>query len=66
MDTKTKLDDLLRTARQRQMSPEEAEAQRVNFAFGNASAGDKNSTIETVRAASTIMKQSTTHNELNK
>lgn len=66
MDTKTTLDGLLHTARQRQMSPEDVEAQRVSFAFGNASAGDKNSTIETVRAASTIIKHSTTSDKLNK
>jgi len=50
------LDELVEAARKRKMTPDEREAQRVNFAFGNASAGD-NSTIETVRAASTIMKE---------
>ena len=51
-----KLMELLKAVRTRIMTPEERETQRVNFAFGNAPDGD-NSTIETVKAASTIMKQ---------
>lgn len=52
-----KLETLIESARNREMSPEEWEEQRINFAYGNAPDGD-NSTKETVRAASTIMKQS--------
>lgn len=52
------LEKLLESARQRQMTPEEIEAQRVSFAYGNAADGDK-STIETVKAASAILKRST-------
>jgi hypothetical protein len=51
-----RLMELLKAVRSRIMTPEERETQRVNFAFGNAPDGD-NSTIETVKAASTIMKQ---------
>jgi hypothetical protein len=52
-----KLDELLREARERTMTPEEREEQRINFALGNAPKGSK-STIETIRkAASKIMKQ---------
>lgn len=47
---------LLKAVRKRTMTPEERETQRINFAYGNASNGD-NSTIDTVKAASTIMKQ---------
>lgn len=50
------LEQLLSAARQRTMSPDERDAQRINFAYGNASEGDTTSTIETVKAASTIMK----------
>lgn len=51
------LQKLLEEARQRQhLSPEEVEAQRVNFAFGNAPDGDQG-TIDTVRTASTFIKQ---------
>lgn len=57
MKEKMKLDQLLESAKQREMTPDEVEAQRVSFAFGNAPDGDKG-TVETVRAASTIMRQS--------
>lgn len=51
-----KLKALLESARRRApMSPAELEAQRVSFAFGNAPDGDSGS-IESVRAASTIIK----------
>ncbi len=56
MDIKRKLEELLDGVRQHRMSPEDIEDQRVNFAFGNAPDGDKG-TIDTVRAASAIMKQ---------
>ena len=56
MATETKLGKLLDAARQRKMSPEETESQRVSFAYGNAPDGDSG-TIETIVAASTIMKQ---------
>lgn len=52
----SKLQQLIESARHRQMSEEEIETQRVNFAFGNAPEED-DGTIETVRAASTIIKQ---------
>jgi hypothetical protein len=51
-----KLSELVEAARKRKMSPEERETQRINFAYGNAPEGD-NSTIDTVKAASEIMKQ---------
>jgi hypothetical protein len=52
-----KLDQLLAAAKQRKMSPQEEEAQRVSFAFGNAPDGDSG-TIETMKAAATILDQS--------
>ncbi len=57
-----KLSELLAAARKREMTPDDIETQRVNFAYGNAPDGDVNSTIETVRAASTIMKQTEKEN----
>ncbi len=50
------LEKLINAARHRTMSDAEREEQRVNFAYGNAPDGD-NSTHETVRAASTIMRE---------
>jgi hypothetical protein len=52
-----KLADLLNAARTRQITPKEEEEQRIDFAFGNAPEGDSG-TVETVRAASTILKRS--------
>ena len=53
-----KLDKLLEAARKRRMTEEEVELQRVSFAFGNAPHGDSGS-MESVKAASTILKAST-------
>jgi hypothetical protein len=53
----SELEKLLDAARRRKMTPDELEAQRVSFAFGNAPDGECGS-IESVRAASTIMKES--------
>lgn len=50
------LEKLIEDARNRPMSQSDWEEQRINFAYGNARDGD-NSTKETVRAASTIMRQ---------
>jgi hypothetical protein len=50
-----KLEKLLDKARRKRMSPQERETQRINFAYGNAPVDD-NSTIDTVKAASTIMR----------
>jgi hypothetical protein len=52
-----KLDELLKAARTRQMTAKEEEEQRIDFAYGNAPEGDSG-TVETVRAASTILKRS--------
>ncbi len=52
-----KLDELLKEARNRLMTVKELEEQRINFAYGNAPEGDSG-TVETVRAASAILKQS--------
>jgi len=54
-----KLAQALEAAKQREMTKDEIEAQRVSFAFGNAAEED-DGTLDTVRAASTIIKQSTT------
>jgi hypothetical protein len=50
------LNELIETARTRQMTDEEIEAQRVSFAYGNAPEESK-STIETMRIASTYFKK---------
>ena len=52
-----KLEELLEAARSRQMTVKEEEEQRIDFAYGNAPEGDSG-TVETVRAASTILKRS--------
>ena len=57
MDMKAKLEELLRAARARKMSPQEMDVQRINFAAGNLPEGDKG-TVETVRAAAELIKQS--------
>ena len=46
-----KLSELLEAARQRKMSPQEEEAQRINFAYGNSPEEDKRCTIDSVKAA---------------
>jgi hypothetical protein len=51
------LERLIKEARDRSMDETSREEQRVNFAFGNASEGDQNSSKESVRAASQIMRQ---------
>lgn len=56
-----RLEELIEAARKREMSPSEREEQRINFAYGNAPPGD-NSTHETVKAASTIMRETNAHN----
>lgn len=53
-----RLDRLIEAARTRPTDEQSREEQRVNFAYGNASEGDKKSTKESVRAASTIAKAS--------
>jgi len=53
---KTKLEKLLDAARQRKMTAEEIEEQRVSFAYGNAPEESK-STMETMRLASTYLKK---------
>lgn len=50
------LEHLIEKARRREMTAAEKEEQRINFAYGNAPDGD-NSTHETVKAASTIMRE---------
>jgi hypothetical protein len=50
------LEKVIEAARRKEMSPEEKEEQRINFAYGNAPDGDKG-THETVKAASTIMRE---------
>ena len=52
----TKLEKLLEAARQRKLTPEEIEEQRVSFAYGNAPEESK-STMETMRLASTYLKK---------
>lgn len=52
------IEERLRAAAQRAMSPDQRERQRINFAVGNA-AEDEDSTVESVQAASTIMKSVT-------
>lgn len=46
---------LLQAAKGIEMSPEEREEQRINFAYGNAGEGEEG-TKEAVRAAATVMK----------
>ena len=53
----TQLQKLVDSVRQRQMTKEEAEEQRINFAFGNAPEGEHCS-IESIRATATILKES--------
>lgn len=56
------IDEMLRKAAQQSMTPEQRERQRINFAVGNA-AEDEESTVESVQAASTIMKSVTSQNK---
>ena len=53
-----KLAQLIEAARTRGMDESSREEQRINFAYGNASEGDKKSTKESVRAASAFTKAS--------
>ncbi len=48
------LTELLKAARERQMTPAEIEEQRVSFAYGNAPEESK-STMDTMRLASTYL-----------
>ncbi len=49
---------LIEAARERGMDESNKDEQRINFAFGNAAEGDKNSTKETIRYASALTKAS--------
>jgi hypothetical protein len=51
-----KLNELLNAARQREMSADDTEVQRVSFVYGNAPEEDRG-TKETVRAASIYAKK---------
>lgn len=52
-----KLRALIEKARQRQMTPEEIEEQRVSFAYGNANYEDKRVTREAVVRASSSLRR---------
>ena len=53
-----RLAKLIEAARTRPMDEQSREDQRINFAYGNASESDKNSTKQSVRAASEFTKVS--------
>lgn len=51
-----RLDELVESFRDKKLSPQEIEEQRISYALGNSAAKD-HATIESVRAASTILKE---------
>jgi hypothetical protein len=57
----THLLELIERARKIEMTPEEAEAQRISFVYGNTRFENDNITLETVVKASADLKAKTLH-----
>ena len=51
------LEDLIEKARTEKMTPEQKEAQRISFAFGNIKIGDQSATKQSVIHASKLLRE---------